>query len=140
MFTASRPVMPWMMKVVFSSTRMDISGARPNLLHRPTGRLRHRYRAVAELDAVFAEDLEPLLLPGAGDAEDGDLLRRVVTRLDDALNDPSRHDIHAGVADHVHDDGDLVHAGLAEDQLGQFGGLADAGVATDLAVVGGAAA
>ena len=39
-----------------------------------------RHRAVGVVDAVALEDLEALLLPGAGDAEDRDLLGRVDSR------------------------------------------------------------
>ena len=53
---------------------------RASRLHRAPGRLVHRDGAVGVLDAVLLEDLEALLLPGARDAEDRDLLGRVVAR------------------------------------------------------------
>src|SRR3989304_3495035 len=121
---------------VAGPTRGWASDLRPRLLDRAAGGLRHRDRTVAVLHAVVREELEPFLLPGAGDAEDGDLLRRVVAGLDHALDDAAGDDVHAGVGDDVHDDGDLVDAGLAEDQLGELSGLVDAGVAADLAGVG----
>src|SRR3990170_5608845 len=116
------------------------SRLRPRLLHRAAGGLRHRDRAVAVLHAVLSQDLEPFPLPGAGDAEDGDLLRRVVAGFDDALHYAAGDDVHTGVGDDVHDDGDLLDAGLAEDELGERCGLGRAGVAADLAIVGGPAA
>src|SRR5439155_1855399 len=93
-------------------------------------------RAVAVLDAVLAEDLEGVGLPGAGDAEDADLLRRVMAGLDYALDDAAGDDIRAGVRDDVHDDGDPIDAGLAEDELRQLHRFLDARVAAYLAVVG----
>ena len=113
--------------------------------HRPLRdgrrRLGHRHRAVGVLDAVLLEDLEAFFFPRAGDAEDGDLLGRVVARLSiDALDDAARDDVDARVADDVHDHADLLDAGLAEDELRQLARLLHARVAADLAVVGGLAA
>ncbi len=51
-----------------------------DLLDRPAGGLVQRHGAVGVLDAVALEDLEALLLPGAGDAEDRDRLGRVIRR------------------------------------------------------------
>ena len=145
-FTASRPVMPWTMKVVFSSIRMDIRP--PGLLqgglcppfNRAACGLVHRHGAVAVLHAVLLEDLEALLLPGARDAEDGDLLGRVVAQLEAGLDHAAGDDVHAGVGDDRHHHGDLVDARLLEHELRQAGGLADRRVAADLAVVRRAAA
>src|SRR5437868_262235 len=115
MLTASRPVMPWMMNVVSLVIRIDIDDLALHRLHLRHGAARglvHRHAAVAVLDAVVLEDLEPLGLPRAGNAEDSDLLRRVETGFDDALDDAARHDVDAGVGDDVHHHGDLLHAGL----------------------------
>src|SRR3972149_6716049 len=65
----------------------NASRLRPHLLHRAAGGLGHRDRAVAVLHTVLREELEPFGLPGAGDTEDGDLLRRVEAGLHDALDD-----------------------------------------------------
>ena len=140
--TASRPVIPWTMKVVFSSIRMR-HGDRSDSLDLLDGaprRLVQRDAAVGVLDAVLLEDLEALLLPGAGDPEDRDLLGRVVAELDARLDHAAGDDVDAGVGDDRHHHRDLVDAGLLEDELGQPAGLADRRVAADLAVVGRVAA
>ena len=120
--------------------RRSPAGA-PWILHdRPARRLVQRHRAVRVLDAVALEDLEALLLPGAGDAEDRDLLGRVVAELDARLDHAPGDDVHPGVGDDRHHHRDLVHAGLLEHELGQPARLAHARVAADLAVVGRVAA
>src|SRR3954451_17805238 len=73
------------------------AAASPDLLHGALGRLVHRHAAVEVLDAVLLEDLEALLLPGARDAEDGDLLGRVVPQLEAGLDHAAGDDVHAGV-------------------------------------------
>ena len=108
--------------------------------HGPAGRLVERNGAVGVGHAVALEDLEALLLPGARDAEDRDLLGRIVAELHARLDDAAGDDVHAGVGDDRHHHRDLVDPGLLQDQLGQSAGLADRGVATDLAVVGGLSA
>ena len=86
--------------------------------------------------AVALEDLEALLLPGAGDAEDGDLLGRVVAQLDARLDHAARDDVDARVGDDRHHHRDLLDARLLEHELGQPARLRDRRVAADLAVVG----
>src|SRR5437763_5809930 len=134
--------MPWTMKVVVSSTRIDMALDRSALdaLDRSPGGLVQRHRPVSVGDAVLLEDLEALLLPGARDAEDGDLLGRVVAQLEAGLDHAPSDDVHPGVGDDAHHHGDLVHAGLLEHELREVLGLGDARVPTDLAVVGGLAA
>src|SRR6185295_4677905 len=121
MFTASRPVMPWMMKVLSLVIRIDMG---PSPLPFPggrgtrgthfgdgaSGRLVHRDGAVAVVDAIVLQDLEALGFPRAGDAEDGDLLCRLETRLDHALDDAAGDDVDARVRDHVHHHRDLLHS------------------------------
>ena len=81
--------------------------------HRHCARgLVQRHGAVGVVDAVLLEDLEALLLPRAGDAEDRDLLRRVVAELEAGLDHAAGDDVHAGVGDDRHHHRDLVHAGL----------------------------
>ena len=58
----------------------DAHAARSRSSHGAPRRLVHRHGAVGVLDAVLLEDLEALFLPGARDAEDRDLLGRVVAR------------------------------------------------------------
>src|SRR5690349_17126773 len=61
-----------------------------SLLHlrdRAPGRLVHRHGAVAVLDAVLLQDLEAVVFPGAGDAEDGDRVGGVAAAFDAALDD-----------------------------------------------------
>ena len=82
------------------------------------------------------EDLEALVLPGARDAEDRDLLGRVVAELDARLDHAAGDDVDAGVGDDRHHHGDLVDARLLQHELGQAAGLRDRRVAADLAVVG----
>ena len=72
-----------------------------------------RHAAVGVLDAVALEDLEALLLPGARDAEDRDLLRRIQAELQAGLDHAARDDVHARVRDDRHHHRDLVDAGLA---------------------------
>src|SRR3954463_2340325 len=127
--------MPWTMNVVVSSMRMLMSG-----LHRELRGLVHRGRAVGVAHAVALEDLEALLLPSTRDAEDRDLLRRVHAELEAGLDDAAGDDVDARVGHDRHHHGDLVHARLAEHELGQAAGLLDRWVAADLAVVGGLAA
>src|SRR5688500_8165408 len=116
--------MPWTMKVVFWSIRMLMSGLvgrlpvavrrALDLLDCAARSFVHRHRAVAVLDAVLLQDLEALVLPGAGDAEDRDLLRRVETQLETSLHDPAGDDVDARVRDDAHHHGDLVDAGLGQ--------------------------
>src|SRR5919108_1098507 len=131
--------MPWTMNVKSSPRRM-LTRASPrslDLLHRATGRLPHRDAPIAVLHPVALEDLEPLLLPGAGDAEYGDRLGGVPAELETRLDYPAGDDVDAGVRDDRHHHGDLLHAGLLEHELGQPARLAHRGVPPDLAVVGG---
>ncbi len=107
---------------------------------RAPGGLPQRHRAVAVLDPVLVEDLEALLLPGAGDAEDRDRLAGVPVELQAGLDHAARDDVHARVRDDRHHHGDLLHAVFLEDLLGQAAGLGDGRVAADLGVVGGPAA
>ena len=100
----------------------------------------HRDGAVGVLDAVLLEDLEALFLPRAGDAEDRDLLGRVVAQLEAGLDHAAGDDVDPGVGDDRHHHGDLVDARLGEHELGQAARLLDRRVAADLAVVGGLAA
>src|SRR4051794_37522430 len=95
--------MPWTMKVVSLERRMLIARLQAtyasygrktrqsrrgplDLRNRSTGGLPHRDRAVAVLDPVALEDLEALLLPGAGDAEDRDRLAGVLAQLETGLD------------------------------------------------------
>src|SRR3990172_9487084 len=119
MFTASRPVMPWMIKVVSLSMRIDIL-SRSYLGHSPTGRLVHGDRAVTVLDPVFPQNLGSFALPGAGNAEDGDLLGRVEPGLHHTFDDASGHDVRTSIAHYAHHDRDLLDAWLGEDELGQL--------------------
>src|SRR5207302_7432877 len=86
---------------------------------------------------VLLEDLEALLLPGTRDTEDRDLLGWVVAELEAGLDDATRDDVDARVRDDAHHHGDLVDAGLREDQLGEARGLRDGRVSPDLAIVRG---
>src|SRR5438270_477557 len=79
--------------------------------------LEHRHRAVAVLDAILAEDLEAVVLPGAGDAEDRDRVGRVASRLDAALDDAAGHDVDPRVRHDVHHHRDLLDARLGQDEL-----------------------
>src|SRR5215204_2602997 len=67
-----------------------------------SGRLPHRDRAVAVLDPVALEDLEALVLPGAGDAEDRDRLAGVLAELEAGLDHAAGDDVDAGVGDDRH--------------------------------------
>src|SRR5262249_50589757 len=107
-----------------------------DLLHRAASGLVEGDAAVGVVDAVAFEDLEPLLLPGAGDPEDGDLLSRVLAQIQTGLDHAPGDDVHARVRHDRHHHGDLVHARLREHQLRQPAGLRHRGVAADLAVVG----
>src|SRR6185295_15457889 len=78
-----------------------------DLGHGAVGRLPHRDRAVAVLDPVALEDLEALLLPGAGDAEDRDRLAGVLAELEAGLDHAAGDDVDAGVGDDRHHHGDL---------------------------------
>ena len=129
------------MKVVSCVDQDRHQAAGPlDLLDRAAGGLVERHAAVGVVDAVALEDLEALLLPGAGDAEDRDLLGRVVAELQAGFDDAAGDDVHAGVGDDRHHHRDLVDAGLLQHELRQPAGLGDRRVAADLAVVGGAAA
>src|SRR6266404_5968773 len=134
MLTASRPVMPWMMKVVSFVIRMDMPSPRPSpcagrgsrrrhLRYRPSGCVEHGYGAIAIFHAVVLQDLEALGLPRSGDAEDGDLLSRLEARFDHALDDAASDDIDARVRHHVHHHGDLLHAWLGQDRFPQLAGF-----------------
>src|SRR6185312_143741 len=146
--------MPWTMNVVSESMRMLIScllgigapfGWRAScrysldLLDRSARGLVERDGAVCGVDAVLLEDLEALLLPGAWDPEDGDLLGGVHAQLQARLDHATRDDVNASVGHDRHHHRDLVHAWLLQHQLGQAAGLGDGRVAADLAVVGGLA-
>src|SRR5213078_832437 len=96
--------------------------------------LEHRHAAIAVLDTVLAEDIEAVVLPRARDAEDRDGVGRIAPRLDTALDHAAGHDVDARVRHDVHHHGDLLDAGLGEDELGQLTRLLDARVAADLAV------
>ena len=80
---------------------------------------RDRHRAVGVVDAVALEDLEALVLPRPGDAEDRDLLGRVVAELEARLDHAAGDDVHAGVGDDRHHHGDLLDARLLQHELGQ---------------------
>src|SRR5919108_1545748 len=130
--------MPWTMNVKSSPRRM-LTRASPrslDLLHRATGRLPHRDAPIAVLHPVALEDLEPLLLPGAGDAEDGDRLGGVPAELETGLDHSAGDDVDARVGDDRHHHGNLLDPLLAQHLLGQPGGLRHRGVAADLRVVG----
>src|SRR6187399_1759196 len=150
--------MPWTMKVVSLESRMLIEkslrcafavndgdkeqrsggscGGSLDLGYRPTGRLPHRDRAVAVLDPVALEDLEALVLPGTGDAEDRDRLAGVLAELEAGLDHAAGDDVDAGVGDDRHHHRDLLDAVLFQYLLGQAAGLGHRGVAADLGVVG----
>src|SRR6476660_870826 len=115
--------MPWTMKVVSLLSRMLIGHSHPTLTHLEcgecrmrlfvapscrcsldlgdgaAGRLPERDRAVAGLDPVALEDLEALVLPGAGDAEDRDRLARVLAELETGLDHAAGDDVDTGVGD-----------------------------------------
>src|SRR5262245_35178381 len=131
--------MPWMMTVVSLWIRIDI-GSGLHLGDRLAGGLVHGDGPVAVLDAVLAQDLEAVVLPRAGDAEDGDRVGGLASRLHAALDHSAGDDVDARVGNHVHHDRNLLDARLGQDELGQLARLLDARVAADLAVVGGAAA
>src|SRR5436190_1049527 len=95
--------MPWTMKVVSFESRMLIGRLLATLFRIPkqsrqscrgsldlgdgaARRLPHRDRAVAVLDPVSLEDLEALVLPGTGDAEDRDRLTGVLAELEAGLD------------------------------------------------------
>ena len=129
--------MPWTMKVVSGVDQDGHQAAAPWIFSTGApGGLVQRDAAVGVVDAVLLEDLEALLLPGAGDAEDRDLLGRVVAELQAGLDHAAGDDVHARVGDDRHHHRDLVHAGLLQHELGQAAGLGDRRVAADLAVVG----
>src|SRR3954453_24009159 len=151
--------MPWTMKVVSALRRMLTGspprgiqprvlmgsvGLRPPLNGRASRSVHGRPCGYVEGDrpigighAVAVEDLEPLLLPGAGDPEDGDLLGRVEAELNAGLDPSAGDDVNARVGhDRLHH-GDLVDAWLLQHKLGQAGRFVDRRVAADLAVVGG---
>ena len=96
-------------------------------------------RAVAGGDAVMAQEGGALVFPGAGHTKDRDGAGRFASRFETAADDAAGDKIGARVVDHVHDDGDTLDAWLAEQQAGERRDLAHAGVAADLAVVGGTA-
>ena len=78
----------------------------------PTCCLPHGDGAVAVLDPVAPEDLLALL-PGSGDAEDGDRVGRVSVELQAGLDDASGHDVHPRIGDDRHHHGDLLGRLLA---------------------------
>src|ERR1044072_5105881 len=123
--------MPWTMKVVFLLRRMLMRsplarvkiaadsnnrksprrfsrGLALDLGDGATGRLPHRDRAVAVLDPVAIEDLEDLVLPGAGDAEDRDRLARVLAQLEAGLDRAAGDAVDAGGGGGRHDHGDAL--------------------------------
>src|SRR5690242_6808609 len=73
-----------------------------DLLDRAAGGLVQRDAAIGVVDAVELEDLEALLLPGAGNAEDCDLLGRILAQLEAGFDDPPGDDVHARVRDDRH--------------------------------------
>src|SRR5262245_61144566 len=100
--------MPWMMTVVSLLIRIDMGRSFRLALHLGHGAARglvHRHGAVAVLHAVLLEDLEPVVLPRARDAEDGDGVARLPPRLDAALDDAAGDDVDARVGDDVHHHG-----------------------------------
>src|SRR6201746_975507 len=76
------------------------------------GGLPERDGAVAGLDPVALEDLEALVLPGTGDAEDRDRLARVLLELEAGLDDAAGDDVNAGVGDDQHHHPHLFAPGL----------------------------
>src|SRR5205807_9921421 len=105
------------MKLVSASINMDMPvpsscGDPFDLLPGPARGLVERDAAVGVLHAVALEDLEALLLPGAGDAEDGDLLGRLVAELEAGFDDAARDDVDARVGDDRHHHRDPLDAGL----------------------------
>src|SRR6476469_11032700 len=149
--------MPWTMKVVSLLSRMLIDRLLGTLFRIPkqsrqscrcsldrgdgaAGRLPHRDRAVAVLDPVALEDLEALVLPGAGDAEDRDRLARVLAELEAGLDHAAGDDVDPVFGDDYHHHGDLLDAVLFEHLLGEAAGLGDRRIAADLGVIGGLAA
>src|SRR3989454_12430439 len=107
--------MPWMMTLVSLWMRIDNSGGL-HLRDRPPGGLEHGDRPVAVLDAVLAENLEALVLPGARDAEDRDRLGGGASGLDAAPDHTPRDDVDPRVRDHVHHHADLHDARRREGQ------------------------
>ena len=80
-FAASRPVMPWTIKVVSLFRRMLMPRLPGSWRPPQPGRFPERDRAVAGcFKTVALEDLEALVLPGARNAEDRDRLGRVPCR------------------------------------------------------------
>src|SRR4051812_39740341 len=150
--------MPWTMKVVSLLRRMLIGrspmarysaygrgkrqscGLSLDLGDGAAGRFPERDGTVAGLDPVALEDLEALVLPGAGDAEDRDRLAGVLAELEAGLDHAAGDDVDPGVGDDRHHHRDLLDAVLLQDLLGQAAGLGNRGVAADLGVVGGLAA
>src|SRR5437588_451139 len=100
-FPASGRVCPWPMRLVFGRSGCS-SGLSLDPLHGPPGRLVQRDGAVGIVDPVTLQDLEALFLPGSGDAEDCDLLGRVVPELQARLDHPPGHDVNPGVGHDRH--------------------------------------
>src|SRR3989304_5512681 len=96
--------MPCTMKVVSAWIRMDMRRLGPSLhlRDRAAGALVQGAAAVAVLDAPALQDLEPLVLPGARDAEDRDGLARLAAGLEAALHHAARPDVDARGRDHGH--------------------------------------
>src|SRR4051812_19978129 len=150
--------MPWTMKVVSLLRRMLIGrspmarysaygrgkrqscGLSLDLGDGAAGRFPERDGTVAGLDPVALEDLEALVLPGAGDAEDRDRLAGLLAELEAGLDDAAGDDVDAGVGDDRHHHRDLLDAVLFQHLLGEPAGLGDRRVAADLRIVGGPAA
>src|SRR5262249_40121507 len=101
--------MPWMMTVVSLWIRMDID-SRLHLGDGLAGGFVHGDGPVAVLDPVLAQDLESVVLPRAGDAEDGDRVGGLASRLHAALDHAAGDDVDAGVGDDVHHHRDLLDA------------------------------
>src|SRR5205085_2050492 len=80
----------------------------PAPLRRAPGGLGGRRRAVGARHPVALQDLEALLLPGTRDAEDGDLLRRVIAELQARLDHPAGDDVDPRVGHDRHHHRDLV--------------------------------
>src|SRR3984957_18007410 len=70
-----------------------------DLLDRSARGLVERDGTVGIVDAVLLEDLEALLLPGARDPEDRDLLGGVHVQLQAGLDHAAGDDVHARIGD-----------------------------------------
>src|SRR5262249_18296605 len=124
------------MKVKSLWTRMAILvSSASDLFDRAARSFADRNRAVTEFDAVLRENLHGVRFPRAGTAEHRDLVGRLEAELDDPLDDAAGDEVGTRVRNDVGDDGNLLHALLREDELGEPLGLADARVAAERRVV-----